>query len=282
MILGRDEWVEALASAFFVCDQRRWSDDEKRRLRYLFEEAKLPIAEIASLLSRSTASVNTNLTQFGIPRQRSLPKLRMPTRITPAFARIHAHVCGDGHLFATRERDHYGYLRAYREGYYRTRYGFGYTNLRDTLLRLFMEDVREVFNLTPRDERKWHRVTVRSKAVWQLLTDLGAGKSRTWSISPLILRADDEVVASWIKAFFDDEAHVVPNGGIRVRSVNRPGLEQVAIMLRRFVPCHLTPTQGLYPDETCYLVVNKSDRPEFLRMIGSSKLQVDAQPTPQV
>ena len=267
------ERVEVETSALFVCDKRRWTDNEKQRLRDLFQEAKLPIADIACALNRSTASINDALTQFGVPRQRSLPKLRMPTQMTPALARLHAHVCGDGHLFVSRERDHYGYLRVYREGYYRHRYGFGYTNLNETLIHSFMEDVKDILNLTPRYEPAYHRVTVRSKAVWQLLKDLGAGKSRVWRISPLIVHADDAVVAAWIKAFFDDEAHFVPDGGIRVRSVNRPGLEQLAVMLRRFVPCHLTPTQGLYPDSSCYLVVLKSARTQFLQLIGSTKFQ---------
>ena len=134
-----------------------------------------------------------------------------------------------------------------------------------------MQDVREVFGLTPRHEASQHRVVVRSKAAWELLKNFGAGKSKSWWIADPILTADDAIVTAWIKAFFDDEAHFVPNGGIRVRSVNRPGLEQVAIMLRRFIPCHLTPTRGLYPDDSCYLVVLKTHRPTFLRLIGSSK-----------
>lgn len=265
---------------FFVCDRRLWDEEEKLRLQYLFQVAKLPIIEIASTLGRTTAAVNTFLTKIGVPRQRSLPKLRMPVGVTPALARLHAHVCGDGHLFAYPERDHYGYLRAYREGYYRTRYGFGYTNLNRTLLQLFMEDVKEVFNLTPRDECVYHRVVVRSKAAWQLLKDLGAGKSRSWSVSPRILNADDTVVAAWLKAFFDDEAHFVPKGGIRVRSVNRAGLEQVAVMLRRFVPCHLTPAQGLYPDTSCYLAVRAADRPRFLQLVGSTKYRPQSPASP--
>lgn len=250
---------------------RFWTNTDKQLLRKLYLEDSLPIAQIALRLNRSPASVNTRLTQFLIPRRRSIPKLRLPTRMTPALARIHAHVCGDGHLFVSRERDHYGYLRAYRQGYYRHRYGFGYTNLNETLIHSFMEDVREVFNLTPRYEQRYHRVVVRSKAVWQLLTNLGAGKSRTWSIHPLIVNADGVVVAAWIKAFFDDEAHFVPNGGIRVRSVNRAGLTQVVEMLRRFVPCHITPAQGLYRDGSCYLAVPTSARTPFLQQVGSLK-----------
>ena len=250
----------------------RWTAEEKTLLRKYYLEEQLPIAKIAQKLERPTASVNDALTQFGIPRQRSVPKLRMPKCMTPALARIHAHVCGDGHLFNYRERDHYGYLRPYREGYYRQRSGFGYTNLNIELLQSFMADVRDVFGLSPRHQRKHWQVLVRSKAVWELLKGLGAGKSRSWSIHPDILSANNAVVSAWIKAFFDDEACFVPKGGIRVRSVNRPGLQQVATMLRHFIPCPLTPTKGLYPDHTCYLVVPASARAKFFKLIGSSKV----------
>lgn len=253
----------------------RWTPQEKVHLRQLYLEAQLPIAEIARVLGRSPASVNTVLTPCGIPRRRSPPKLHLPTQMTPALARIQAHVCGDGHLFAVREKDHYGYLKAYRTGYYRCRYGFAYTNLNGRLIHSFMVDVREVFGLTPRYQPKYWRVTVRSKAAWELLKHLGAGKSRTWSIHPDILNAEDAIAAAWLRAFFDDEAHFVPHGGIRTRSVNRPGLEQAASMLRRFVPCHLTPAVGLYPDHSCYLVVPTSARARFLRLIGSLKMASD-------
>jgi len=249
----------------------RWTDEEKRQLRILFLQAKLPIAEITRRLNRTPAAINTALTTFGIPRRRSLPKLRMPRRLTPAVARIHAHVCGDGHLFAYRERDHYGYLSAYRHGYYRTRYGFGYTNTNPDLIRSFMADVRTALGLTPRYHAHRTQVIVRSKGAWELLTVLGAGRSRTWVIHESIQRASGAVQRAWLLAFFDDEAHFDPHGRIRVRSVNRTGLEQAASMLRRFVPCHITPRHGLYPDESCYLVVPARARKIFLRLIGSSK-----------
>lgn len=250
-----------------------WTAEDKQRLHHLFIEERLPIAQIALQLGRSTASINTSLTKFGIPRQRSVPKLRMPSYMTPTLARLHAHVCGDGHLFNKREKDSYGYLKRYREGYYRRRYGIGYTNKNPSLIQSFCDDAKEAFGLRPQYEASRWMVVVKSKAVWELLKSLGAGRSRDWYVHSTILQADVTVVSAWIKAFFDDEAHFVPNGGIRVRSVNRPGLEQVANMVRRFVPCHLTPTHGLYPDSSCYLAVPKSARGRFLGLIGSSKCE---------
>jgi hypothetical protein len=222
-------------------------------------------------MRRSPASINSALTNFGVLRSRSLPRLRMPKEMSPALARIHAHVCGDGHLYCSREKDSYGYLKTYREGYYRQRYGFCYTNLDMRLIESFQQDVREVFNLTPRYCPSGNRVTVRSKEAWRFLRSLGAGKSREWKIPPEIMGAEAAIQAAWLRAFFNDEAHFVAGGGIRVRSVNRPGLEQAAQMLRQFIPCHLTPAEGLYPDVSCYLAVSKSARKRFLEVVGSTK-----------
>ncbi len=170
-----------------------------------------------------------------------------------------------------REKDSYGYLAAYRQGYYRIRYGIGYTNKNPLLIQGFDVDARNTFGLKPKHEKKSWRVIVKSKVVWEWMKRMGAGKSRDWFIHEDILQSGHAIKAAWIHAFFDDEAHFVPKGGIRVRSVNRPGLEQLAQMVRQFVPCHLTPRSGLYPDETCYLAVLAADRPKFLRLIGSTK-----------
>ena len=250
----------------------RWTPQEKAHLRQLYLEARLPIAEIARVLGRSPASVNTVLTPFGIARRRSPPKLHLPTQMTPALARIHAHVCGDGHLIYKREKDDYGYLKPYRQGYYRKRYAIAYTNKNPVLIHEFTCDAQQVFGLRPQYQASKWVVVVKSKAVWELMKRLGAGKSREWSIGSDIVQGPIEVQAAWLRAFFDDEAHFVPKGGIRVRSVNRPGLEQAASMLRRFVPCHLTPVAGLYPDHSCYLVVPTSARARCLELIGSLKM----------
>lgn len=214
-------------------NMKRWTPEEQKRLRHLFLREKIPIIEIARRLKRSPASINTILTKFGIPRLRSVRKVRIPTHLTPALARLHAHVCGDGHLIRKREKDSYGYLKQYRQGYYRIRYAIGYTNKNPQLIRSFMDDATTVFGLKPwYDPKKW-AVIVKSKAVWELMKRFGAGRSREWFISKEILDAGPQIHAAWIHAFFDDEAHFVPRGGIRVRSVNRPGLEQLARMVRR-------------------------------------------------
>lgn len=237
----------------------------------MFLEKKLPIAEIAVKLNRTPAWINTALSNFGIPRKRSLPKCQIPSLITPEIARIHAHICGDGHLFSYREPDSYGYLKTYKTGKFRLRYGVAYTNLNLKLIRSFTEDVQRAFGIKPLYYPKIYRVRVKSREVWSYLKNLGAGGSREWRIPEEITGGPALIRAAWISAFFDDEAHFVPTGGIRVRSVNRPGIEQIVTMLRAFVPCHVTPSHGLYPDGSCYLAVPKSAQAQFLKVIGSLK-----------
>ena len=248
-----------------------WTDTDKQILRKFYLEDSLPIAQIALKMGRPTASINTALTQFNVPRLRSVHKCQIPDTMAPPLARLHAHVCGDGYLINKREKDAYGYLKSYRQGYYRRRYAIAYTNKNPVLIDQFTRDAKQLFGLKPwYHAQKW-TVVVKSKAVWELMRRLGAGKSRDWFIGREILSSPPDVQQAWLKAFFDDEAHFDPHGRIRARSVNRRGLEQAAEMLRRFVPCHLTPAQGLYPDSSCYLVVNKPYRSQFLRVIGSSK-----------
>lgn len=250
-----------------------WTDHEKAALRELFLERTFPIAEIARKLQRTTASINTALSLFGVPRKRWVRKFRLPTRITEALARVHAHVCGDGYLFRHRERDDYGYLKTYKRGNYRIRYGFAYTNLNPVLIQSFTMDVKEAFGLGVRYEPKRWTAFVKSKEAWDFLAHLGAGRSREWKIPREIREADVSVRMAWLQAFFDDEAHFDPQGRIRVRSVNRAGLEQAAEMLRSFLPCHITPQRGLYKDDSCYLVVLGVHRDRFMKAIGSLKFR---------
>lgn len=246
--------------------RRRWDRKDCRKLKNLYFKQKIPIEEIAKILSRTTASINQRLsTKY--KRNRSLPKLTIPATITPALARIHAHICGDGNLFRYKEKDSYGYLGRYKPNSYRYRYGVGYTNFNSLLIKDFMDDAKSVFNLKP--YYRCNYVRVKSKDVWLLLKKLGAGKSREWFISSTIMKSGREIKKNWIKAFFDDEACFNARGMIRVRSVNRDGLTQVMKMAKEFVPCHITPVQGYYPDHSVYLNIYKIDAPKYFSKIGS-------------
>ena len=251
---------------------KRWHKEESEKLKDLYFRQKLPIDQIAKILSRTTASINQRLS-LKYKRNRSLPKVTIPTKITPALARIHAHICGDGNLFQYKEKDCYGYLGCYKPNRQRYRYGVGYTNKNQRLIREFMEDTKSVFGLKPYYRNNY--VKVKSRDVWILLKKLGAGKSREWYISPKVMKANKGIKKNWIKGFFDDEACFDANGRIRVHSVNREGVTQLMRILREFLPCHITPEKGYYPDRSVYLNINKSNREEYFSKIGSLRYQFE-------
>ena len=246
--------------------KKRWYKEESEKLKDLYFKQRLPIAQIAKILCRTTGSINQQLS-LKYKRNRSLPKVKIPIKITPTLARIHAHICGDGNLFQYKEKDCYGYLGCYKLNNYRYRYGLGYTNMDQRLIREFMEDIKSTFGLKPYYRDNY--VRVKSKDVWVFLRELGAGKSRDWFISPKIVKASKEIKKNWIRAFFDDEACFNAGGRIRVRSVNRKGLIQVMKMLIEFVPCHITPEKKCYPDGTIYLNINKNDTEKYFSKLGS-------------
>jgi len=245
---------------------RRWSKEEFRRLKDLYFKQKLPILQIAKILSRTTAAINQKLSD-NYKRNRSLPKVKIPTGLSLPLARIHAHICGDGNLFKKKEKDSYGYMGCYKPNSHRYRYGIEYTNMNPLLIQEFMEDTKLTFGLKPYYRNNC--VRVKSRDVRKLLEELGAGKSHDWFISPKITKADKESKKNWIRAFFDDEACFNAGGRIRVRSVNRNGLTQVMRMAREFVPCHITPKKKYYPDNSVYLNINKGDAAKYFSKIGS-------------
>jgi hypothetical protein len=247
-------------------EKRRWPKEDSAKLKELYFKQRLPIVQIAKILCRTTASINQRLT-LKFKRNRSLPKVKIPTKITPTLARIHAHICGDGNLFKKKEKDCYGYMGSYKPNSYRHRYGLGYTNMDPVLIKEFIGDTKMTFGLKPYYRDNY--VRIKSRDVWILLKELGAGKSHDWSISSKIMEAKKEIKRNWIRAFFDDEACFNDGGRIRVRSVNRKGLTQVMKMLREFVPSHITPKKKCYQDGSVYLNINKIDTEKYFSKIGS-------------
>lgn len=244
----------------------KWDKKETIKLENLYRNG-IPIQRISDRLNRSPGAIEGKLRLLGIKRNRFVPRLKLPSKITSALARIHAHICGDGSLFKYKEKDCYGYLGCYKLDRYRIRYGLYYTNFNELLIKEFMEDIKLTFGLKP---LYWNNnVKVKSIDVWNLLRELGAGKSRDWFISQKIMRASREIKKNWIRAFFDDEACFNAGGRIRVRSVNKKGLIQLMKMVREFVPCHITPNKGYYPDSSIYLNINKNDAEKYFSKIGS-------------
>lgn len=245
----------------------RWNKEDENKLKKLYMDKSISIKKIIKLLKRTPASIHNKISRLGIKKSRSPRKFIFPAKFTPSLARIHAHVCGDGNLFKKREKDSYGYMGCYKPNRYRYRFGVEYTNMNQLLIKEFMRDSELTFGLKP--YYRQNCVRVKSRDVWLLMKELGAGKSREWFISPKIMNASKEIRKNWIHAFFDDEACFNAGGRIRVRSVNRKGLTQLMKMLKAFTPCHITPKKDYYPDRSVYLNINKNDAEEYFSKVGS-------------
>jgi len=143
--------------------------------------------------------------------------------LTPAKARIIARLKGDGAIF--------------RSG---TNYIIKYEVKDREQLKSFENDIKEVFGL----DMKWlkHRsgitgklldlVRLRSKLAFEDLSKFGKFRSENWNIPEEIFKSSAEVKKEFIKAMFDDEGTVIiRDREIRLYSINKKGLKQIAKLL---------------------------------------------------
>ncbi len=141
-------------------------------------------------------------------------------------ARIHAHICGDGHLYV-------------EEGERGKRYIVEYTNTHTELINEFICDAVSEYKASPTIIRHKGAFIARfkSKYAFNRLKQLGAGKSKEWRAPIQIFYAEDykttaSLIRNWLRAFFDDEAYIdVSTRRISVTSVNYCGLLDVKNML---------------------------------------------------
>ena len=245
----------------------KWTTYEEKKLKKLYTQTDLIFEEIAEVLKRSVPALHGRLTKLKVKR-RNPSKFKLPSKITPALARIHAHLCGDGNLYCCKEKDCYGPWAKYRRNPYRNRCYLVYNNNNQDLLDEFARDIFSTFGIKCKTCEE-NKVRVSSKKAYELLKRLGAGGSFTWKIPEEIRAESREVTKNWIRAFFDDEADFDDYGMIRVKCVNKRGLIQLMKMLKKFVPCHLMPKKGFYWGKTVCVNINKKDAPNFFSKIGS-------------
>jgi len=155
--------------------------------------------------------------------------------ITPEIARIHAHICGDGYVYMSKEKRSPGTLIKHpREKLSRNIEILVYTNDCDELISEFANDMIVAFDRKATivgDKHKEARVR-NAKRIINLLNFYNKD-SYSWSIPNMILNSDEEIIANWLRAFFDDEGWVDRSGKIGVCSVNKKGLLQVAGLLKK-------------------------------------------------
>ena len=139
------------------------------------------------------------------------------------LARIHAHICGDGHIYTEK-------------GEYGLRYVVEYTNRDLSLVNDFIFNIYKLLGKYPtvirRDNKNVFVVRIKSKSLYKKLIALGAGKSHEWTI-PLIFTNNSEVFIEWLSAFIDDEAYIDNNKNrIIINSINNVGLSQICNTLK--------------------------------------------------
>ncbi len=73
-----------------------------------------------------------------------------------------------------------------------------------------------------------------AKWIYDIFSKKGALKSHNWFIPKDIFSAPQNITTEWLKAFFDDEAHVSINQKRIVLNVtNKSGLKQIQHMLKK-------------------------------------------------
>ena len=154
-------------------------------------------------------------------------------RITPEFARLHAHICGDGYMATTRTKRSKRELEQHpRRNLIRNRFHVRYCNDNTILLKQFVKDFKRVFNRIAVLIPSKNEIDVQAKWLYLLFKDLGAGKSKEWSVPKEIMEASDKIKSQWLMAFFDDEAYVSKiRKKIVLNIVNLKGLKQIKKLL---------------------------------------------------
>ncbi len=156
----------------------------------------------------------------------------MKIKISPELARIVAHICGDGYIRKGKQRRTEAELLTHpRKNIFKNKYYVRYVNTEKTLANQFIRDVKKELNRVVIKLRKYE-YEVSGKWVYDLVVHLGAGKSREWFISKEIFDAKKNIKIEWLKAFFDDEAHVSTNSKKIILSIiNKKGIKQIKRML---------------------------------------------------
>lgn len=149
--------------------------------------------------------------------------------VTPEIARIHAHICGDGYVYLSKEKRSPADLRVHKRiDIEKPTWVLAYCNTCEHLINEFRSDFIKTFNRHGSYIKK--KFELRLKGTKNIIKNLELeGKnSRTWCIPDFIIKSSPEIKANWIKAFFDDEACVdLKKKAILVETVNKEGMKQI-------------------------------------------------------
>jgi len=156
-----------------------------------------------------------------------------PSKLTKSKARLIAHLKADGYVGRCGKR--------------KTNYWIALECGNKGELKKFERDILDIYGL----RAKWAlnesgkkpgtynwKVFIRSKLAYEDLQRYGPYDSYSWKVPQEIKAANKAIKAEFIRAFFDDEATVLPKCRIiRLYSINLKGLTEILHMLREFGIC---------------------------------------------
>ena len=131
-----------------------------------------------------------------------------------------------------------------------------YYNSDSTNIMNFRKDMTDVFGVRMTWLPRHQTIQVSSLRIARYLLSLSNFHSRTWRIPDMFLNGSDEVKVEWIRTFATDEACLPPDRDwIRIKSVNKEGLQQIEFMLGTLsIESWIT---GPNCDKTWYLNIRK-------------------------
>jgi hypothetical protein len=163
-----------------------------------------------------------------------------------AFARVHAHLCGDGCIcsYKTTEKDRINRVEII------------YCNNNLELIASFKEDMSLLFNVKMSYKPKLKQIRVKSIKIANILFGFGKYGTRSWRIPEIIQNSNRLIKLEWINAYCLDEGYVPPNKKIiRVKSMNYFGLFQMKELVN-FLEINSSLT-GPNCDNSYYLTIRK-------------------------
>ena len=189
-------------------------------------------------------------------------------RLTPGIARIHAHICGDGCVYISREKRSLASLIKHpRKKLDVNQYIIEYYNKCNELLNEFKKDMEKEFSRKASYSPKKFRLRIRgAKHIIEKL-EVQSKNSRNWVVPNYISSSSLEIIKNWLRAFFDDESTVdVQRKRIRVKLMNKLALIQISFLLSKLkIDSRIT---GQNIDGSWYLNVPKDYLRTYQMEIG--------------
>ena len=161
----------------------------------------------------------------GNPTSKAFCKVALPIALTPELCRVIGYLLGNGHLYKYKRKSNYSIV---------------FTNTDRYLIEDYVNCFKKAFGLTPEvlEYKGIFRAIVRSADIFNFLGEIAPhllSRSKLREVPPTIMRADNNMVSSFLRGFFDCKATVhSKNREIVLYSASERLLSQVQILLCRY------------------------------------------------